>query len=65
MTLEVFNVLGQLVRVLTPGETQVAGAYEVQWNGNDAQGTQAASGTYLVRFRANDFIETRKMVLLK
>jgi hypothetical protein len=65
VTLEIFNVLGQKVRTLLAGETQTPGSYEITWDGMDARGRSVGSGAYLYRLTANDFVETRKMIMLK
>jgi flagellar hook assembly protein FlgD len=62
--LEVFNVLGQSVRVLAD-EYLAAGFKRVQWDGTDSYGRPVASGIYLYRLTADQFGETRKMMLLK
>ena len=64
VTIEIFNVLGQKVRTLV-NETRSAGSYRIEWNGNDDSGDPVSTGVYLYRFRAGDFVETKKMVLLK
>ena len=62
--LEIFNLRGQLVRTLVD-ELREAGAYSVVWDGKDRTGRDVSSGVYFYRLRAGDFIQTRKMVLLK
>ncbi len=57
--LEVFNLLGQSVATLVNGDME-AGDHAVEWNGADA-----ASGIYLYRLTADDYTESRKMLLLK
>jgi hypothetical protein len=63
-TLGIYNVLGQLVRTLV-NEPQEAGRYEVIWNGKDENANEVASGIYFYRLKAGDFVEARKMLLLK
>lgn len=60
----VFNVLGQQVIDLVNGY-QEAGSYEVTWDGRDRDGATAASGIYFYQIKANQFTDTKKMVLLK
>jgi len=62
--LTVHNVLGQEVARLVEGE-QEAGFHEVQWNGRNENGTPVASGVYLYRIQAGEFVRTSKMVFLK
>ncbi len=62
--LEVFNLLGQRVRLLverhmSPGEQVVS------WDGTNDAGTHVASGVYFYRLTANEFSATREMILLK
>jgi len=57
--LEVFNVMGQKVATLVNGQFE-AGEHVVQWDGRDA-----ASGVYFYRLQADDFVDTKKMMLLK
>jgi len=57
--LEVFNIMGQKVGTLVDGQFE-AGEHVVQWDGSDA-----ASGVYFYRLQADDFVDTKKMVLLK
>jgi len=64
VTIEIFNLLGQHVRTLV-NEMKSAGIYKTVWDGTDGAGNQVSTGVYLYRFRAGDFVETKKMVLLK
>jgi len=57
--LEVFNILGQRVATLVD-QPMDAGYYTVEWDANEY-----ASGVYLYRLTAEDFVETKKMLLLK
>ncbi|NOX38223.1 MAG: T9SS type A sorting domain-containing protein [Calditrichaeota bacterium] len=59
ITLEIFNVLGQRVQLLYTGELET-GWYQVT-----VDGSRWGSGIYYYRLRADDFAETRKMLLLK
>jgi len=55
----IYNILGQEVKVLV-NEFKNAGRYEV-----DFDGTNYASGIYFYRIEAGDFIDAKKMVLVK
>jgi photosystem II stability/assembly factor-like uncharacterized protein len=59
VTLSVFNILGQIVAELVAGEKE-PGSYTITF---DASGL--ASGVYLYRIQAGNFVQTRKLVLLK
>jgi hypothetical protein len=62
--LEVFNLLGQRVKTLFEGE-QVTGAYSVTWRGDSNVGTAVASGVYIYRIRAGEFVQSKKLLLLR
>ncbi len=62
--LQIFNIRGQLVRTLV-NRVQSPGFYSVQWDGRDDSGNPVASGKYIYRLQAGDFIQTRQMTLLK
>jgi hypothetical protein len=64
VSLAVFNVLGQTVRVLVD-DMLPAGNHEVSWDGRDANGRQAASGIYLYRLDTDERSDVRKMILMK
>ena len=59
VTLTLFNTLGQLVATLV-NENQNAGYHVAKFDG-----TGLASGVYLYRFQAGEFVQMRKLLLLK
>jgi len=63
--LEVFNVVGQVVSTLVDNH-QNAGRYVVQWDATNDQGHSLSSGLYFYRLQAGgEFLEVKKMLLLK
>jgi hypothetical protein len=62
VTLKIYNVLGQEVETLI-NKIQSAGKYTVSFN-SSAKGA-VSSGIYFYQLKVGDYIETRKMVLLK
>ncbi len=63
--LEVFNVVGQVVRTLVDNH-QNAGRYVVQWDATNDNGHNLSSGIYFYRLQAGgEFLEVKKMLLLK
>jgi len=64
VTVKVYNLLGQIVVTLV-NEPLNAGTYRATWNGTSESGNQVASGVYFYRLDTEDFMEIRKMVLLK
>lgn len=61
---EILNMLGQTVRVLTDAPVS-AGLHRVVWDGRTSFGAPVASGIYYYRIVAGDLINARKMILLK
>ncbi|MEZ4745735.1 MAG: FlgD immunoglobulin-like domain containing protein [Calditrichia bacterium] len=64
VTLEIFNIVGQKVRTLV-SDRMIAGGYQAVWDGRDDRGTTVGTGVYIYRLTANDFVQTRKMLLVK
>jgi TonB family protein len=62
--LTVYTEAGQEVRALV-SLAQLAGQYQVRWNGRDNEGRDVPSGTYHCRLTAGDVKETREMMLLR
>jgi hypothetical protein len=64
VNLAVYNVLGQKVNTLV-NEELAPGPYTADWDGTAADGTPVASGIYFYRMEADNFVQTKKMMLLK
>lgn len=59
VTIKLFNIVGQEVLTLVD-EPRAAGVYEVQLDAKDL-----ASGAYIYRLHAGEFVSTKKLMLLK
>jgi len=64
ITLRIYNLMGQEILKITH-EDMSAGYHELRWNGLNQSGRKVASGIYIYRLNAGDFVETKKMLLLK
>ena len=64
INLTIYNLLGQKIRSLINKE-QEAGFHSVHWDGNDENGTSAASGVYLYAICAGESKQIKKMVLVR
>ncbi|MBW6515197.1 MAG: T9SS type A sorting domain-containing protein [Candidatus Cloacimonetes bacterium] len=64
ITLEIFNIKGQLIKTLVDGY-QPAGNNFVVWNCRDHNNHEVSSGIYFYKLTTDTHIETRKMLLLK
>jgi len=58
VSLKIYNVLGQLVASLA-NEKQLMGSHRVSWS------TDLPSGIYFYRLQAGEFVETKKMILVR
>lgn len=64
VVLEIYNLLGQKIRILADG-VKPAGEYRVQWDGRDDAGREVASGVYVCRLEGTGWVKSRKMLLLR
>ena len=62
--LSIYNLTGQLVRVLQL-DTQQAGEHRLSWNGRDGYGREVASGVYIYRLDVGEWAVHRRMLLLR
>lgn len=64
VTIKIFNILGQRVKQLVSEQLPV-GKWTVCWDGKDDKGNDVSSGIYFYRLQAGEFVQTKKMLLLK
>jgi hypothetical protein len=64
VSLDIYNITGQRVTTLV-NHYQDAGIHSVTWNSRDDNGRQVASGIYFYRLTADNYAETKKMILMK
>ncbi len=60
VTLKVYNVLGQEVATILENKELPAGYYDYEFNAGNL-----TSGTYIYRLVAGNFVQTKKMILMK
>jgi len=63
--LSIYSVNGQLVRREELGPLSPNSYHNLSWDGKDQQGRPVASGIYFYQIKANNFTDTRKMLLIK
>lgn len=63
-TISIYNLLGKRVAQLNSSK-QSSGSHSIQWNGTDRQGNSVPAGIYFYQLQAGDFVQTKKMVLMK
>lgn len=64
VVIKIYDMLGQEIRTLFSGQVE-SGTYRAQWDGLNDAGLQMSSGNYIYRMQAGDFVQTKKMTLLK
>lgn len=64
VTLRIYDVHGALVKTLVT-EAKQPGQYSVVWDGRGGNGEQVSSGVYICRISAGEFVQAKKLVLLK
>ena len=64
VSLRIYSFTGQLVRILV-NERKEVGYYNVTWDGRDENGKEVTSGIYFYKIKTEDYVATRKMILLR
>lgn len=64
VTITVFDILGRRVKTLFDQNVPV-GTHSTCWDGTDIKNNPVATGVYFYQIKAGDFVETKKMLLLK
>jgi hypothetical protein len=61
--MKIYNVAGQLVKMYQAD--YAAGVHSLIWDGTNTQGKNVGSGIYFYRMEAGNFVQQKRMVLLK
>lgn len=62
--LTIFDLNGKIVKTWSYAQ-QSPGWYSIKWNGKNGNGLDLSSGIYFYNIKANNFIQTKKMMLMK
>jgi len=62
--LSIYNVKGERVAQLIDGP-YLRGRHEVIWAGQDDRGRRVASGAYFAQFKADNVVQTQRLLLVK
>ncbi len=64
VTIKVYDMLGREVKTLI-NQQMVSGNHSIDWNADNNLGIKVATGMYIYRITAGNFVSTKKMVLIK
>ena len=64
VNITIYDMLGNVINQLV-NEVQNSGYKSVQWNATNNRGQPVSAGVYLYKIQAGDFVDTKKMILLK
>ena len=64
LALTIYNTLGQRIRTVFEGYKE-PGYYTLSWDGRDDSGSAVASGLYFYGIQTKDFLQKKKLVLMK
>jgi hypothetical protein len=64
VTITIYDMLGRQVKTLI-NQTQDAGYKSVIWDTTNDYGRPVSAGVYLYQIQAGEYMQTKKMVLLK
>ena len=64
VTIDIYNIAGNKVKTLVSKEHQ-PGRYKIQWNATNEFGAPVATGMYIYKIRAKDFVSVKKLLLMK
>ena len=60
----IYDMIGRKVHELI-SQKQLTGDHSIQWNGVNHQSVPVSAGIYFYQLKAEDFVQTKKMVLIK
>jgi flagellar hook assembly protein FlgD len=60
----IYDLRGYRVRTIT-NQPYTPGQYVLNWDGKNQAGRQVASGVYILRMKAGDYIDHKKMMLIR
>ena len=64
VSLKIYNLAGQLVRILVEGKKE-PDEYTVIWDGRNEKGEKVPSGSYFYRIVAGDYNSSKKLIMVR
>ena len=65
VSLIVYDILGNEIRTLVNEAKKNSGSYSVMWDGTNDAGMKVSSGVYYYKIKTGNFVQVRKMLLIK
>ena len=62
--IKIYDSLGKQIRILV-NETKNSGEYRTIWDGRDDNGKVVSSGVYFYQIQVGQFIQAKKMIMLR
>jgi hypothetical protein len=64
VSIEIYNLLGQKIRNLVEKDFE-PGFHKIEWNGLDNMGKTVPTGMYLIHMKSDNYVKTKKCLLLR
>ncbi|HOR30142.1 MAG TPA: FlgD immunoglobulin-like domain containing protein, partial [Candidatus Syntrophosphaera thermopropionivorans] len=64
ISLEIYNLKGQLIKTLYQGKAET-GIHTLTWNGKDNNGNLCSGGVYFYKMQTRDRVLVKKMLMIK
>ena len=64
VTMKIYDILGREIKTIINANLDV-GSHSVKWDGTNNVGLNVGSGVYIYIIKANNFIDRKKMILLR
>jgi len=64
-SLRIYDLAGRLIRTLLDNDILEPGDHEAVWSGRDWSGSEVSAGIYFCRLEAGDFVEIKRMTLVR
>ncbi len=64
ISITIFDMNGRLIKTLADAEMQT-GTHQLTWNASDEKGNAVVAGMYVLKMHAGNYVETKKIVIVK
>jgi flagellar hook assembly protein FlgD len=64
VSVQIFDMQGRSIKTLVDAQTE-AGTHQLTWNARNDNGSAVVTGIYLLKIQAGNFVETKKIWVVK